>query len=88
RTIEHDVIQDSFTITDRVDNGLYRFVEDGLETEDLGCDSLSLKEGEPLSLKVSCERTAGIGRADWQTRVEASGTMCATADSFIISSKL
>ena len=88
RTLEHDVIEDSFTLTDRVDNGRYRFVEDGLETEDLGCDTLSLKEGEPLSLKVKCERTAGIGRADWQTLVEASGTMCATADSFKITSKL
>ena len=88
RKLEHKLIEDSFTLTDRVDNGRYRFVEDGLETEDLGCDTLSLKEGEPLSLKVNCKRTAGIGRADWQTRVEASGTMCATADNFHVTSKL
>jgi hypothetical protein len=88
RKLEHELIEDSFTLTDRVDNGRYRFVEDGLETEDLGCDTLSLKEGEPLSLKVNCERTAGIGRADWQTRVEASGSMCATADNFHVTSKL
>ncbi len=88
RTIEHEVIEDSFTLTHRVDNGRFRFVEDGLETEDLSCDSLSLNEDKPLSLKVCCERTAGIGRGDWQTRVEASGTMTATSENFHVTSRL
>ena len=88
RTIEHEVIEDSFTLTHRVDNGRFRFVEDGLETEDLSCDSLSLNEDKPLSLKVSCGRTAGIGRGDWQTRVEASGTMTATSENFHVTSRL
>jgi len=88
RTIEHEVIEDSFTLTHKVDNGRFRFVEDGLETEDLSCDSLSLNEDKPLSLKVRCERTAGIGRGDWQTRVEASGTMTATSENFHVTSKL
>lgn len=88
RTIEHEVIEDSFTLTHRVDNGRFRFVEDGLETEDLSCDSLSLNEDNPLSLKVSCGRTAGIGRGDWQTRVEASGTMTATSENFHVTSRL
>ena len=88
RTIEHEVIEDCFTLTHRVDNGRFRFVEDGLETEDLSRDSLSLNEDEPLSLKVSCGRTAGIGRGDWQTRVEASGTMTATSENFHVTSRL
>ncbi|MEC8980165.1 MAG: CocE/NonD family hydrolase [SAR324 cluster bacterium] len=88
RTIEHEVIEDRITLTDKVDNGRYRFVEDGLETEDVGCDTLSLKEGEPLSLKVNCERKAGIGRGDWQTRVEASGTMTASLENFEVISRL
>ncbi len=88
RTMEHEVIEDSFTLTHRVDNGRFRFVEDGLETEDLSCDSLSLNEDKPLSLKVCCERTAGIGRGDWQTRVEASGTMTATSENFHVTSRL
>jgi hypothetical protein len=88
RTIEHEVIEDSFTLTHRVDNGRFRFVEDGLETEDLSCDSLSLNEDKPLSLKVCCGRTAGIGRGDWQTRVEASGTMSATSENFHVTSRL
>jgi len=88
RTIEHDVIEDSFTLKHMVDSGRLQFLEDGLETEDINFDSLFLKEGEPLSLKVYCERTSEIGRDDWQTRVEASGTMTATLENFEISSKL
>ena len=88
RTMEHEVIEDSFTLTHRVDNGRFRFVEDGLETEDLSCDSLTLNEDKPLSLKVCCERTAGIGRGDWQTRVEASCTMTATSENFHVTSRL
>jgi len=82
------VIEDSFTLTNKVDNGRYRFVDDGLETEDLSCDTLSLIEDNPLSLHICCERTAGIGRGDWQTRVEASGTMSATSVNFEVTSKL
>ena len=88
RTLEHEVIEDSFTLTNKVDNGRYRFVDDGLETEDLSCDTLSLIEDNPLSLHICCERTAGIGRGDWQTRVEASGTMSATSVNFEVTSKL
>jgi len=56
--------------------------------EDVSCDTLSLKEGEPLSLKVRCERSAGIGRGDWQCRADASGTMSATSENFEVTSKL
>ena len=88
KQIEHEVIEDCFTLTHKVDNGRFRFVEDGLETEDLSCDSLSLIEDKPLSLKVCCERIAGIGRGEWQTRVEASGTMTATSEHFHVTSRL
>ncbi|HIL87613.1 MAG TPA: CocE/NonD family hydrolase [Deltaproteobacteria bacterium] len=88
RTVQHEVVEDRFTLTDRNDSGRYRFVQDGLETEDFSCDTLSLKEGEPLSLSVRCERIAGIGRGDWQTRAEATGTMTATREAFQVTSTL
>ena len=88
RTVQHEVVEDRFTLTDRNDSGRYRFVQDGLETEDFSCDTLSLKEGEPLSLSVRCERIAGIGRGDWQTRAEATGAMTATREAFQVTSTL
>jgi len=88
RTMRHEMVADRFILTDRNDSGRYRFVQDGLETEDFSCDTLSLKEGDPLSLKVCCERVAGIGRGDWQTRAEASGTMTATREAFHVTSTL
>ena len=86
--MRHEMVADRFILTDRNDSGRYRFVQDGLETEDFSCDTLSLKEGDPLSLKVCCERVAGIGRGDWQTRAEASGTMTATREAFHVTSTL
>lgn len=88
RNVEHDVTTNRFTLTDRVDSGRFRFVDDGIETEDLSCDTLSLLEDDPLSLQVYCERTTAIGRGDWQTRVEASAIMTATAEHFLVTSKL
>ncbi len=88
RTVRHELIEDRYTLTDSVDSGRICFLDDGLEMEDVSKDTLSLVEGDPLSLKVSCERSAGIGRADWQCRADASGTMTSTSGEFHVNSKL
>jgi hypothetical protein len=88
RMVQHEVVEDRFTLTDRNDSGRYRFVQDGLETEDCSCDTLTMQEGEPLSLRVHCERFAGVGRGNWQTCAEAIGTMTATREAFQVTSTL
>lgn len=88
RTVRHELIEDRYTLTDSVDSGRIRFKDNGLEMEDVNKDTLSLVEDDPLSLKVSCERSAGIGRGDWQCRADASGTMTATSREFHVNSKL
>ena len=88
RMVQHEVVEDRFTLTDRNDSGRYRFVQDGLETEDCSCDTLTMQEGEPLSLRVHCERVAGVGRGGWQTRAAATGTMTATREAFQVTSTL
>ena len=42
RTIEHEVIEDLFTLPDRLDKGCYQFLEGGLETEYLSNDTILL----------------------------------------------
>ena len=88
RTIKHDAIENCFSIKYKVDNGRYILVENGLETEDISCDTLSIKEHDPLSLHVRCERISEIGRDKWNTRVEALGEMKSSLVDFIIHSKL
>ena len=75
KTITHDAIENCYSIKYKVDNGRYLIVEEDIETEDISCDTLSIKEGEPLSLNVCCERISEIGRGKWNTRVEALGEM-------------
>ncbi len=88
KTIKHDAIENCFSIKYKVDNGRYILVENGLETEDISCDTLSIKEHDPLSLHVRCERISEIGRDKWNTRVEALGEMESSLVDFIIHSKL
>jgi len=88
KTILHDAIENCYSIKYKIDNGRYLIVEDDIETEDISCDTLSIKEGEPLSLNVCCERISEIGRGKWNTRVEALGEMKASSDDFLIKSKL
>jgi len=88
RTIKHDAIENYFSIKYKVDNGRYLLVEDGLETEDISCDTLSIKENDPLSLVVRCERISEIGRDKWNTRIEALGEMKSSLVDFLIQSNL
>ncbi len=43
---------------------------------------------DPLSAQVRCERTIGIGRGEWQTRVETSSVMTADAQAFHVTNLL
>jgi hypothetical protein len=45
-------------------------------------------EDDPLSARVDCERSVGIGRGDWQTRVHATGSLSVTADTFQVETEV
>ena len=45
-------------------------------------------EGDPLSARVTCERTIKIGRGHWQTRIEMLSEMTSDAHDFIVSEML
>ena len=59
-----------------------------MEIEDVSQETVSIIEGDPLSLIVSCKRSAGIGRVDWQCRADASGSMTVTSGQFHVTSNL
>ena len=88
RTVKHDLIEDCFTLAEKTDSGRICLKEDGLEIEDVSQDTVSIIEGDPLSLIVSCKRSAGIVRDDWQCRADASGSMTATSGQFHVTSNL
>jgi uncharacterized protein len=70
------------------DNPAERIVESGIEVEHLMDDTYSIVDGDPLSAKAVCRSTTRVGRGGWRTRVEASSTMTASADAFLVTTQV
>lgn len=88
RTMHHDVIRGKFRLTDCGGSGYQRIVESGIEFGSAYTNTYTIMEGDPLSASVRCDRTAKIGRGDWQTRVETSSVMTADAEAFHVTNTL
>jgi uncharacterized protein len=64
--------------------GGWRRLSDGLEYETHGTDTFTIRDDEPLSAAVRCERMARIARGNWRTRVETTSKMSSNDESFIV----
>jgi len=51
-------------------------------------DLFSIQEHEPLSARVTCERSFGLARGAWRIRVDATSTMTSTATEFQVDDML
>jgi uncharacterized protein len=60
----------------------------GLEYHDDDPVTLSIREGDPLSAAVRCERTILQVRDDWRVRIELRSEMTADADDYLISTAI
>ncbi len=70
------------------DNPAERIVESGIEVEHLMHDTYSIVDGDPLSASAVCRSTTSVGRGDWRTRVEATSTMTASAEAFLVTTRV
>ena len=70
------------------DNPAERIVESGIEVEHLMHDTYSIFDGDPLSATAVCCSTTRVGRGDWRTRVEATSTMTASAEAFLVTTQV
>lgn len=75
------------TVTVTVDGGRVR-LPDGLEYDSTAADAFTLLGDDPLSARVDCRRSVGVGRGAWQTRVETRSTMTAGAAAFRLTNTL
>jgi putative CocE/NonD family hydrolase len=60
----------------------------GLEYHDLDPVTLTVREGDPLSARVRCERRIEIRRADWRTRIELWAEMSADHDNYLLTTTI
>ena len=63
-------------------------MESGIELEHLMHDTYSILDGDPLSASAVCRSTTRVGRGDWRTRVEATSTMTASAEAFLVTTSV
>jgi len=77
-TLTKDPLRGTTKVEDRNTGSVVR-LPDGLEMEQRGGSSHSISEGDPLSARFRTERTVGLGRGDWATRLEAENDL--TSDS-------
>jgi predicted acyl esterase len=58
----------------------------GLEYRDYDPVTLTIRDDDPLSARVECERLVEVGRAGWRTRVHVRSQMTASASDYLITS--
>jgi hypothetical protein len=82
------LIQEKWTLVDRVEGGLCRLEASGLEFGSTDTNIYTIVEDEPLSAMARCDRMVSLGCDNWQTRVETSSLMSAGAEQFHVTNTL
>ncbi|MDQ0205752.1 CocE/NonD family hydrolase [Alkalicoccobacillus murimartini] len=84
RTIHYDLLTKEWILDDFSDEGARKIVKNGVEYGSTNRNTYSIKEGDPLSAKASCEWTLTVGREEWQTRLETFSVMTADENHFYL----
>jgi uncharacterized protein len=89
RRITHDIVTDTYVLEfNQGGEGRSRLVDADVEMEVRLIDRLTIREGDPLSAAVACERRMGRSREGWDVAVQVRSEMTADAESFLISDVL
>jgi putative CocE/NonD family hydrolase len=88
KTIQHDLIDGTTEYRIEDDAGRQRHVGSGMAVDDRLVERYTVRDGEPLSLRVHIERTLELQRDEWRVRVATNSEMTADATHFHVSNKL
>jgi uncharacterized protein len=89
RTHRHDPASGAHELEFEWDVGGHRRLpEFGTEMLDTNETTYRIVDGDPLSASVHVRCVTGLGRGDWQTRVETDSRMSATATDFLVTQRL
>ncbi|MGI8386318.1 CocE/NonD family hydrolase [Robertmurraya sp. P23] len=88
RNISHNLLTGEWVLEDYSDEGTRHLISNDIEYGSENRNIYQIKDGDPLSAKVTCEWTLNIGRGNWQTRLESFSTMSADKSTFFIKNEL
>ena len=88
RVVSRDAANGKTVLEDQNFSGRFLFQDSGLEMENKASDRLEITRDHPLSMITECQRTASIGRGDWQTRIETKSRMTSDEMNFYLENHL
>ncbi len=88
RNISYNLLTGEWVLEDYSDEGARHLISNDIEYGSENRNIYRIKDGDPLSAKVTCEWTLNVGRGDWQTRLESFSTMSADKNTFYIQNEL
>ena len=88
KTITHDQVGGWTELRFDDDGGRLRYTGSGMEVDDIATEITSVRDGDPLSLRVEIERWVELQRGAWQVRVQSRCAMTADATHFHLSHAL
>jgi hypothetical protein len=68
--------------------GTWVLLDSDLEVSAGYRDLYSIQEHDPLSARVTCDRSYELARGDWRIRVQTTSTMTSTTNEFLVDDKL
>ena len=88
RTVDRETVSGRYQLVDSRDNGRRLLLESGLKFGSTGKNVYAIKEGDPLSASIRCERRLDLARDGWSIRVETTSWMTADLESFHVTNVL
>jgi putative CocE/NonD family hydrolase len=85
KTITHDQVGGWTELRFEDDGGRLRYVGSGMEVDDRATEVTTVRDGDPLSLRVEIERWVELQRGAWRVRVQSRCAMTADATHFHLS---
>ncbi|MCB9419876.1 MAG: CocE/NonD family hydrolase [Ardenticatenaceae bacterium] len=80
--VQRDIVNGMTEMVLDGDNGRIRFTDTGMITEDTGHETLTIHDGDPLSIVNQVQRTLRYEREDWRIRIDTDSKLTADADNF------
>jgi uncharacterized protein len=65
-----------------------RYADTGIEMRSDEPDTFTIDERDPLSARISCERSVTVSRGDWSVTIEATSTMQSDHGDFLVTTDL
>jgi predicted acyl esterase len=84
RSVHHDIANGRVDLVYDWDVCGRTRLPNGLEISDSNRTTFSIVEGDPLSARVECRTSGGIGRGYWRTRCETESVMTCDTDRFLV----